>query len=109
MDREKDNDSVLEELEVQRSMLTEIIRRKMKYVGHATRNPRTTLMATLLQGRVEARRRRGRPHTSYMENITESSGLPLSSVVHQSRDRREWRAIVRRTEAATAEPGDADR
>ena len=34
-------------------MLTKIIRRKMKYVGHAIRNPRTTLMATLLQGRVE--------------------------------------------------------
>ena len=47
------NDSVLEELGLQRSFLNEIKRRRLKYVGHAVRNPRTDLMSTVLQGKVE--------------------------------------------------------
>ena len=55
------NDSVLEELGLQRSFLNEIKRRRLKYVGHAVRNPRTDLMSTVLQGKVEGKRGRGRP------------------------------------------------
>ena len=103
------NQSVLEELSVQQHMLSEINKKKLKYVGHANRNPRTNLMTTLLQGRVPGSRRRGRPATSYMNNVTANSGLRLSQVVHQSRDRDGWRATVMTNGAATAGLGEADR
>ena len=103
------NESVLEELSTSRGLLLEINKRRMKYIGHANRNPRTDLMATVLQGRIEGRRNRGRPPTSLMNNITASSGLSLSDVVHRSRDRQDWRAVVASTRAATFSRGDADR
>ena len=103
------NESVLDELSVSRGLLLEINKRRMRYIGHAIRNPRTDLMATILQGRVEGRRNRGRPPTTLMNNITASSGLSLSDVVHRSRDRQDWRAVVASTRAATFSRGDADR
>lgn len=103
------NNSVLEELAVKPELLSKINRRKLNYLGHANRNTRTNLMATVLQGKVEAKRNRGRPPISYMASITANSGLSLSDVVHKSRDRQEWRATVARLGAATIDPGDADR
>ena len=44
-----------------------------------------------------------------MTNITESSGLSLSEVVHMSRDRQQWSETVSRIGAATIDLGDADR
>ena len=103
------NNSVIEELAVKAELLSKINRRKLNYLGHANRNTRTNLMATVLQGKVEARRNKGRPPISYMTSITASSGLSLSDVVHKSRDRQEWRGTVARLGAATIDPGDADR
>ena len=103
------NKSILEELSTKRVLLQEINKRKLKYVGHAVRNPKTDVMASILQGRVEGARNRGRPPMSYMDNITAISGLTLGQVIHRSRDRDDWRAVVARSEAATDDHGDADR
>ena len=103
------NESVLEELSVKPEMLATINRRKFRYLGHANRNTKTNLMTTVLQGKIEAKRNRGRPPISYMSNITENSGLSLSEVVHMSRDRQQWRETVNRLGTATIDPGDADR
>ena len=94
---------------VKPELLSKINRRKLNYLGHANRNTRTNLMATVLEGKVEAKRNRGRQPISYMASITANSGLSLSDVVHKSRDRQEWRATVARLGAATIDPGDADR
>jgi hypothetical protein len=48
------NESVLKELGVQRLMLFEISKKRLKYLGHANRNTKTDLMTTVLQGKVEA-------------------------------------------------------
>ena len=65
-------------------------------------------MASLLQGKAACKRNRGRPPTSYMDNVTAISGLRLSEVVHRSRDREDWRNVVTACEAATFGTGDAD-
>ena len=103
------NESVFEELSVKPELLSTINRRKLRYLGHANRNSKTNLMTTVLQGKIEAKRNRGRPPISYMTNITEISGLSLSEVVHMSRNRQQWRETVKRLGAATIDPGDADR
>ena len=101
------NESILEELSTERILLQEIKRRKLRYLGHANRNTRTDLMTSIFQGRVEARRNRGRPATSYMDNITSSTGLRIDEVVHRSTDRDDWRAVVAMSEAATDVTGDS--
>ena len=103
------NESVLEELLTSQTLLKDINRRKLKYLGHAIRNPRTDLMASIFQGRVEGKRNRGRPSMSYMDNIKSMTGLTLGEVVHRSRDREDWRAVVARYGAATDDNGVADR
>ena len=103
------NESILEELSTNRVLLQEINKRKLRYLGHAVRNPKTDLMSTILQGRVEGKRNRGRPQTLYMDNVTAISGLTLAGVMHRSRDREDWRTVVARSEAATDDHGDADR
>ena len=103
------NESILEELSTNRVLMQQINRRKMRYLGHAVRNPKTNLMATILQGRVEGKRNRGRPQTLYMDNVTAISGFTLAGMMHRSRNQEDWRTVVARSEAATDEHGDADR
>ena len=81
----------------------------MKYIGHANRNPRTNLMSTILQGRVEGKRNRGRPSTSLITNITANSGLTLSQVVHRNIDIQDWPTVVALTKVAIFHRGDFDR
>ena len=57
------NEIVLEELYTSRGLLLKINKRRMKYIGHANRNPRTDLTATGLQVRIEGKINRRRPPT----------------------------------------------
>ena len=87
MDRRRSNESILNELGPTRKRLVLIQQRKLKYVGHAIRNERTDLMSTVLQGKVEGKRNRGRPSASLATNITNISGKKLQEVVRLSQDR----------------------
>ena len=102
------NKSILEELKVKPTLLTEVNRRKFRYVGHSLRNTKTDMMATALQGKIVGKRNRGRPSTTLTNNITSISGLCLSEVLHRSEDRRAWRDVVMSHGAATFNDGDAD-
>ena len=81
----------------------------MRYVGHAVRNHCTDLMSSVLQGKVEGKRGRGRPAMTYIDNIKKDSGLSLSQIVRRSEDRDDWRSVVAKAGAANFEHGDADR
>ena len=102
------NESVLRELGTKRSLVKEINKRRLRYIGHAIRNQKTDLMSTTLMGRVEGCRKKGRPAMSLMDNITAITGLSLGEVVHRSRYREGWKAVVSTCEGATIESGDAD-
>ena len=104
------NESILNELGTTRKLLILMQRRKLKYVGHALRNERTDLMTTVLQGKVNGKRNRGRPPASLVINITYISGKKLQEVTSLSQDRECWRQLVR-TSCVTGNTalGDADR
>ena len=104
------NRSILEELSVQRQLLKEIDKRRLRYVGHANRSKHTHLMTTALQGKVEGKRRKGRPPISYIGNLIEASGLGgLQQIVGDSRDRAKWRKLVATRGAPTVDVGDGER
>ena len=63
------NESVLLELGRKRMLLTIINQRKLKYIGHAARNVHTDLMITVLQGKTQSRRKKGRPAASYISTL----------------------------------------
>ena len=81
------NFSILEELGTTRMLLNIMYQRKLRYVGHALRNPKTDLMSTVFQGKLNAKRNAGRPPASLLQNLKTSSGLNIQQVVHRSQDR----------------------
>ena len=97
-------------------MLKEVNKRRLKYLGHAIRNEKTTLMKTAFEGKVEGKGRRGRPYKSYMENITQITGIKKKkNIIKKAMDRDEWRSLVTESLAAanidtgSTDPDDADR
>jgi glucose-6-phosphate 1-dehydrogenase len=90
-------------------MLSEISKKRLKYLGHANRNTKADLMTTVLQGKLEAKRNQGRPPTSYIDNVKADSGLQLYEVIHHSRDRDRWRPVVEKSGAPMDGHGHGDR
>ena len=88
------NDSILRELNIQRSLLPSVKRRKIKYFGHAMRHKTCSAMKEVAQGVTEKRRGRGRPRTSYIGNIFAWTGRRTSLIYRACEDRRRWRGIA---------------
>ena len=101
------NESVIKELGIQMELVKEINKRKLRYVGHATRHSKTNLMASVLQGKTEGKRKRGRPSVSYLSNLRDITNMDVGLMTGNTRDRDKWRKIVNSV-AATIGPGDAD-
>ncbi|GFR72811.1 reverse transcriptase [Elysia marginata] len=81
--------------------------RKLKYAGHALRNPRTTLMKTECEGKLEGTRNKARPPASLVSNLVTVSGMSLHKMVWASQDRDGWMKIVHMSAAANTASGDA--
>ena len=103
------NDSILEALKVPRKMLKLINRRKLKYIGHASRNQSTNLMTIAYQGKLDGRNCKGRPAVSVIENVKKASGLKLQEVSWKSQNRESWRRFVMDITTSNFESGEDDR
>ena len=84
----RNNESVLNELQ-NIQILNLLNKRRLSYIGHITRSKTTDLMSTTLMGKVEGKRNIGRPPTSFINNITNVSGLGLAELIHRGRERDE--------------------
>ena len=93
-DDRRTNVSILEELKVKRELVGIVKKRKLAFFGHAIRNKRCTIMKDMIQGSLEAGRKKGRPRTHYMQNVREWSDLSTYSVYSKARDRDVWRGVV---------------
>ncbi|GFR61996.1 hypothetical protein ElyMa_005444300 [Elysia marginata] len=67
-------------------------------------------MKSVCEGRLDGRRRKGRPPISLLTNLTTACGLSLHQIVQKSQDRAGWQQKVRSSIAmANTASGDADR
>jgi len=48
----------------------------------------------IMQGKVPAAPRRGRPRTAWMDNIKMWTGLPMEELVSMTKNRDKWRKYV---------------
>ena len=76
-------------------------RRKLRFSGHVIR--RKGLERTIITGKVNGKRKRGRPHlTSWLKDIKSSTGMTLQDAVRAAEDMERWRRIVKTTASHNA-------
>ena len=83
-------------------MLREMVRRrKLRFFGHVIRG--NGLERTIITGKVNGKRKRGRPPTLWLKDTESSTGMTLQEAVRAAEDRERWRRIVKTTSSHDVE------